>query len=136
MGWHRAFDRRIAATESRSYRGGDPRTAFIHVPNERKGDAAEWLDILGAVERGHLPDVQLGRVDLAGAAGDWAGPKRDEPFVFVICGRNVPPARFRQCFDSLAAQESAEWGAVVVDDASGNGFGEYAEMPLAGHPTG
>ena len=133
LGWHRAFDRLIVAMERRSYRGGDPRTAFIHVPNERKSDAGEWTDILGAVEHGHLPEVQSGGVDLAGTARDWAGPKRDEPFVFVICGRNVPPAWFRRCFESLVAQEGAGWGAAVVDDASGNGFGEYAEMLLAGH---
>ena len=36
LSWHRAFDRFIAGTEYRSYRGGDPRTAFIHVPNDRK----------------------------------------------------------------------------------------------------
>ena len=33
--------------------------------------------------------------------------------------------------DSLAAQEDSEWGAIVVDDASTNRFGEYAEVLLA-----
>ena len=126
LGWHRAFDRFIAETDYRSYRGGDRRTAFIHVPNDRKADHLEWMDIAGAVERGHVPATQAGNVELTGSASDWAGPKRYEPFVFVICGRNVDPGRFKRCFESLAAQNVQEWGAVVVDDASTNGFGDYA----------
>ena len=131
MPWHRAFDRLIASSDYRSYRGGDPGTAFIHVPNDRKADPEELLEIVSSVERGHVPSVQLGKVDLVGSALDWAGPKRTEPFVFIVCGRNVGPGRFKRCLDSLAAQEDSEWGAIVVDDASTNGFGEYAEVLLA-----
>ena len=133
LAWHRAFDRFIAATDYHSYRGGDPTTAFIHVPNDRKADHLEWMDIAGAVERGHVPNAQLGNVELTGSASDWAGPKRHEPFVFVICGRNVDPGRFKRCFESLAAQSVQEWGAVVVDDASTNGFGDYAGTLLASY---
>ena len=129
--WHRAFDRFIAATDYHSYRGGDPRTAFIHVPNDRKTDHLEWMDIVGAVERKHVPAPQLGNVELTGSASDWTGPKRHEPFVFVICGRNVAPGRFKRCVESLAAQSVQDWGAVVVDDASTNGFGDYAGTLLA-----
>ena len=128
QGWHRSFDRFIASSDYRSYRGGDPRSAFIHVPNDRKTDVEGWLEIVGCVERGHVPDVQLERVDLTGSLTDWAGPKRAEPFVFVVCGRNVDPGRFKRCFESIVAQEVRDWGAVVVDDASTNGFGDYAEM--------
>ena len=131
MGWHRAFDRFIAGTDFRSYRGGDPRTSFIHVPNERKADAEELPDILVAIERGYVPDCQLGDVELEGSVADWAGPKRAEPFVFVICGRNVNPGQFKRCIESLTAQVGHDWGAVVVDDASTNGFGDYAEVLLA-----
>ena len=126
LAWHRVFDRFIAASNWRSYRGGDPRTAFIHVPNDRKADHREWMDIAGSVERGHVPATQLGNVELTGTASDWAGPKRHEPYVFVICGRNVDPGRFKRCFESLSAQSVQEWGAVVVDDTSTNGFGDYA----------
>ena len=129
--WHRAFDRFITATDYRSYRGGDPRTAFIHVPNERKADHREWMDIVDAVERGHVPDAQLGNVELTCSASDWAGPKRHESFVFVICGSNVDAGRFKRCVESLLAQSVQDWGAVVVDDASTNGFGDYAETLLA-----
>ena len=131
MAWHRAFDRFIASSEYRSYRGGDPRTATIHVPNDRKTEVGSLLDVVGAVEQGHVPPIQLENVDLTGSASDWAGPKRREPFVFVICGRNVEPSRFKRCFESLTAQNSHEWGAVVVDDASTNGFGDYAAMLLS-----
>ena len=131
LAWHRAFDRFIASSDYRSYRGGNPGTAFIHVPNDRKAAPEEWMDVIGAVERGHVPAVQTGNVDLVGSAADWAGPKRREPFIFVICGRNVEQARFRRCFDSLVAQKGVDWGAVVVDDASTNGFGDYARVLLA-----
>ena len=70
---------------------------------------------------------------MVGSSGEWAGPKRDEPFVFVICGRNVDPGRFRQCFASLVEQDLGSWGAIVVDDASTNGFGDYAQMLASDH---
>ena len=133
LAWHRALDRFIAATDYRSYRGGDPRTAFIHVPNDRKGDHSEWMGILESVERGHLPPVQVGKVELTGTPSDWAGPKRYEPFVFVICGRNMEPGRFKRCFESVVGQSVGDWGAVVVDDASTNGFGDYARTLLTGY---
>ena len=131
LAWHRAFDRLIAVADYHSYRGGDPRTSFIHVPNDRKADHQEWMDIVNAVERGQVPGAQWGSVELTGSASDWAGPKRHEPFVFVICGRNVDPGRFKRCVDSLVAQGVQDWGAVVVDDASTNGFGDYAGTLLA-----
>ncbi len=129
--WHRAFDKFISAGEYRSYRGGHPGVGYIHVPNERKTDKEDLLDILDSVERGYIPDVQLGSVDLRGTDADWAGPKRSEPFVFVICGRNVHSARFKRCVESLLAQKNRSWGALVVDDASTNGFGDYAETLLS-----
>ena len=131
LAWHRAFDRFIAQGDYNSYRGGDPRTAFIHVPNDRKGDIEALFEIMAAVERGYVPEVQLGQVALAGSAADWAGPKRNEPFVLVVCGRDVDPGRFKLCFESLIAQEGPDWGAVIIDDASTNWFGDYAETLLA-----
>ena len=129
--WHRAFDRFVASSDYHSYRGGDPKTAFIHVPNDRKVDMDGWLDVLVAVERGHVPAAQMESVELTGTPADWAGPKRNEPFVFVVCGRNVDPGRFKRCFQSLVAQRREDWGAVIVDDASTNGFGDYAAMLTA-----
>ena len=102
----------------------------VQVPNERKADAEGLLDILVAAERGYVPDRQFGNVELNGSVADWAGPKRAEPFVFVICGRNVGPGQFKRCINSLTAQVGHDWGAVLVDDASTNGFGDYAEVLL------
>lgn len=129
MAWHRAFDRFISSTDYHSYRGGDA----IHVPNHRKVEADTLLEIIDAVERGYVPPVQLGNVELAGSDTDWAGPKRRERFVFVICGRNVDPGRFKRCFDSLSAQRGDDWGAVIVDDASTDGFGDYVETLIANY---
>lgn len=121
---HRAFDKLISATDYRSYRGGSQKAGFIHVPNERKADNEALLDIVESVERDHLSEVQRDNVELCGTREEWTGPKRHEPFVFVICGHNVRPGRFRRCVESLLAQEGADRGAVVVDDASMNGFGD------------
>ncbi len=131
MPWHRAFDRFVSSSDYRSYRSGDPTTAFVHVPNDRKTDVDELFDAVGAVEGGHIPGAQFASVDMVGSIADWSGPKRGERFVFIVCGRNVDPGRFRRCFESLVAQEDCEWGAVVIDDASNNGFGDYAEMLFA-----
>ena len=133
LAWHRAFDRFISASDYNSYRGGNPETAFIHVTNDQKTKVDEWLDVIGAVERGYVPEKQLEKIDLVGSSKDWLGPNRSEPFVFVICGRNVEPGRFKRCYQSLLTQQGNEWGAVVVDDASTNGFGDYAGMLLADH---
>ena len=133
MTWHRSFDRLIAEGDYRSYRGGDPRTAFIHVPNDRKTDVTGLFEVVNAIERGFVPSCQSGSADLVGSPADWAGPKRGEPFVFVICGRNVDPSRFRRCLQSLVLQDADDWGAVIVDDASTNGFGDYAKVITANY---
>ena len=125
--WHRAFDNLIADSDYRSYRGGNPGTGFIHVPNKFKKNPEALLNIVDSVERGHVADSQLDSVELCGPRGDWAGPKRREPVVFIICGRNVHPGRFKRCVESLVEQTDHDWGAVVVDDASTNGFGDYAQ---------
>ena len=126
--WHRAFDHFIVYSRYNSYRGGNSKTAFIHVPNYYKTDIEKWMNIMDSVERGHVPAVQSGCVNLVGTISDWLGPKRTESFVFVICGRNVKPGKFKQCFESIVCQRCNDWGAVVIDDASDNEFGEYAEM--------
>ena len=131
--WHRAFDNLIAGSDYRSYRGGNPGIGFIHVPNEFKKNQEALLDIVDSVARGHVPESQLDSVELRGSSGDWAGPKRREPVVFIICGRDVHPGRFKRCIESLEAQANRDWGAVVVDDASTNGFGDYAEVLLSAH---
>ena len=131
LAWHRAFDRLIAQSDWRNYRGGRKETFAIHIPNAAKTDHERLFEIIDRVEQGFIPRAHLGEVELAGGVDDWAGPKRNEPFVFVICGRNVPPGRFKRCWDSVASQSVADWGAIVIDDASDNGLADYAALLTA-----
>lgn len=101
---------------------------FVRVPDNCKASVEEWCDMLCGAERGYIPDVC---VDLVGTTCDWAGPRRSEPFVFVVCGHDVDPGRLKRCCHSMTSQYGVEWGAVVVDDASTNGFGDYARILLA-----
>lgn len=118
LSWHRALDEAVRSGAGTSWRGGDRRTCFVHVPNERKHSREGWLTIMDRMERGWVPAEQVGHVDLRGELEDWLGPKRSEPFVFVVTGRNVPQGRLRRCIDSMLAQGVANWGAVLIDDAS------------------
>ena len=138
LAWHRAFDRLIAQSGWRNYRGGRKDTFAIHIPNAAKADPERLFEIIDRVERGFIPRAQLGEVELAGSPDEWVGPKRNEPFALVICGRNVPPGRFKRCWDSATSQSVRDWGATVIDDASDNGLADYAAMltaPYAGRVT-
>ncbi len=116
--WHRSLDFAVQHGRATSLRGGDPRTYYIHPPNARKSDTKGWMRVLGRIEAGYVPAEQVGSVDWRGDDRVWLGPKRAEPFVFIISGRNVPPARFRRCWDSVLAQSRSDWGAIVIDDDS------------------
>jgi SAM-dependent methyltransferase len=126
--WHRALDARVRTAGLGSWRGGDRRAGFVHPPNALKWPREGWLDVMDRLEQGFNPPAQHGHVDLVTTGATWSGPKRHEPFVFVVCGRNVEPGRLRRCFDSLTAQRGPTWGAVVIDDASDNGSAEYLSV--------
>ena len=126
--WHRALDRAIEEGAGQSFRGGDRRTFHVHPPNTRKNDIAEWFAVLDRIEHGAVPRVQTGRADWTGGIAKWMGPRRREPFVFVVSGRNVPPGRFRRCLESMARQKGELWGAVIFDDASDPMFAEHFEI--------
>jgi hypothetical protein len=125
--WHRSLDLAVREGRMRSYRGGDCEAYFIHPPNRRKQPAAEWMMVLDRVEKGRVPTLQNGHVDLVGTLDDWFPGERRERFVFIVSGRNVAPGRFRRCFDSMLRQRRRDWGAVVIDDASANNTAEYVE---------
>ena len=134
LSWHRSLDIAIQGTSrgkpsaGRAYRGGDHRAFYTHPPNERKRDAAAWFAVLDRIEHGVVPPVQRGEVEWTGAIADWMLPRRPEPYVFVVSGRNVPAGRLRRCIASLVRQKGLPWGAVVFDDASAPAFAEPFEM--------
>lgn len=131
LSWHRSLDRAIANGRGRSYRGGDRRTFYVHPPNARKRALDEWLMVLDRIEHGFLPMVQTGHINWIGELGEWLGPPRREPFVFVVCGRNVAAGRLRRCLDSMRQQRGPRWGAVVIDDASDPALGDHFEIECA-----
>ena len=126
--WHRALDLAIEAGAGRSFRGGDRRTFHVHPPNARKCDIDEWFSVIDRIERGVVPRIQQGSPDWTGGIAEWMGPPRREPFVFVVCGRNVPAGRFRRCLESMTRQKGPRWGAVIFDDASDPMFAEQFEV--------
>ena len=130
--WHRSLDAAIGKGAGRSYRGGGRRTFYMHPPNHRKANRDEWFAVLDRLEQGAVPSIQLGMPEWEGALSDWRGPARREPFVFVVCGRNVLPGRLRRCLDSMRRQRGPRWGAVIVDDASDAAFGEHFDSAVQG----
>ncbi len=71
LSWHRAVDLAIADRGLHSYRGGDNRVFFIHVPNSFKTNVEFWHRIVNEVEKKHIPAIQYSNVDLVEGYGDW-----------------------------------------------------------------
>ena len=126
--WHRSLDYAIKKGAGRSYRGGDRRTFYVHPPNDRKRNVREWFAVLDRIERGVIPQVQLGSVEWTGTAEDWMRPPRTEKFIFMVSGRNIPAGRFRRCIESMVRQIGPQWGAVIMDDASDTMFADHFEV--------
>jgi SAM-dependent methyltransferase len=126
LAWYRAADLAVRRDGLRSYRGGASATGYVHPPNDLKRDPDEWLLLMDRLEHGFIPPGQSGQFDAVVPLGQWLSPKRAEPFVFVITGRNVPPGRFRRCLQSVFTQRRRDWGAVVIDDGSDEEIAEHA----------
>lgn len=77
----------------------------IHPTNTVKAQGLEpFARVIARVEDGLFPPSQLGRNQTPlNSWTDFVGPAREEPFVFVLVGRNVPPSRMQRCFDSMMA---------------------------------
>lgn len=127
--WHRALDRAIDKKNVRSYRGGNPETSFVHIPNPRKQNKDDWYNILMAIESGVLPSEQLNQPEVIGEVSKFIGI-RDEPLVLLLRGRNVSLPKIRRCLDSLLAQAYKDWGAIFIDAASTNGTNEFCRYIL------
>lgn len=124
--WHRALDLKLKEVGYRSYRGGNPATFFIHVPNEQKKDFNSWYNIIKAVESKEIPDSQMGNVDLI-KSDDWI-QRRTDDCILIVRGRNVPISKLRRFFESIQKQSDQKWGLIVIDASSDNGMEEYIEQ--------
>jgi len=111
--WYRIVDEIIGGF--RSYRGGQQTPFFVHPQNNIKTDEDQYLLAIDAIQCGRLHPEQYGKVD-------WVGwPEgRGEPFVILVCGRNVPAGRMLRCIDSIIRNmvQSNDIGLVVIDDCS------------------
>ncbi len=116
--WHRSLDLAVLNGCASSLRGGSHQSFFVHPPNDRKRNHNQWFSILAQIERSKIATCQFDQVDLVGGLDEWLIPERFERFIFVICGRNVIPGRFRRCIDSVLRQRHPDWGCIVIDDAS------------------
>ena len=135
LSWHRAADIAIRGARATSLRHGDQRLFVVHPPNARKTNREALFNVMDAVERmGQYPQAQAGKTDWDGDDGDWVRAERNEPFVFVVCGRNVSRGRVDRCLDSLFAQKNREWGAVVIDDNSEAHIADYARRKCTQSP--
>ncbi|MBL3561465.1 glycosyltransferase [Rhodovulum sulfidophilum] len=132
LSWHRALDRVVASGKAHSLRGGGG-ACGIHPPNNRKGDLADWEKRRLAIARRKIPAGQHLHVEWTGTPEDWCLPERNERFILVLCGRNVMPERFRRCWESVLRQRRADWGAIVIDDASEPWNGDEMAQILAPH---
>jgi 2-polyprenyl-3-methyl-5-hydroxy-6-metoxy-1,4-benzoquinol methylase/glycosyltransferase involved in cell wall biosynthesis len=124
--WHWSMDQLVRNSRWKSYRGGDNRTFFIHVPNDVKHNANRWYNIVKEAEKGHVPPVQFGYVDFRGSITDWLSA-RNEEFVYVLRGRDVSLPKIRRVLDSIYAQSYSGWGMVIIDAGSTNGDEDYFE---------
>lgn len=135
LSWHRAMDEAVRQGQGTSLRGGEGRSFCVHPPNARKQDIEAWEEVRAAVARGCVPPLQHGKIEWSGTPSDWRYPERYERFIFIICGRNVTPERFRRCWDSVIRQNRSDWGAVVIDDSSDPWITEELDHILAAYQS-
>jgi uncharacterized protein (TIGR00725 family) len=146
VGWYRAMDAAMDAGWACSYRGGGAdQTFFVHPPNVWKRDLRDFGLLVNCVERGWIPAQQRNHVDVQGELWkDWMPcvPKQSAHYVFIVLGRNVPPAKVQRCFDSIQCategirkhglpESECTWAAVVIDDASDPHHSAYVRATCA-----
>ena len=124
--WHRALDQKLLEKHcmAQSYRGGRRDTFYIHVPNRIKKDVNLWYNILIQAERGWIPEIQYGNVELTPSSIDWL-PKLSDDCILLIRGRNVSTSKFRRCLDSVQKQNLQHVGILFIDAGSETPIPEY-----------
>ena len=125
--WQRSLLKMQQESGKVSIRGGDHRSFYIHPQNYRKKEPYAWLTILDKVEQNILADFQFGKFDVEGSLYDWSIPKRNEKIVVVSCFRNVSIDRFLRMWCSLMAQDTTDFGIILLDDNSDNGLPYFIE---------
>ena len=123
--WHRSLDQAIKQQKLHSYRGADPRSFYIHIPNRFKTNLNEWYNVVKAAERGQVPSSQIGKVDLQNMC-DWLGPVNGE-FVILVRGVDVSLPKLRRCLESVQSQNYCNWKVIFIDAGSINPMQEYLE---------
>ncbi|MCK5608427.1 glycosyltransferase, partial [Candidatus Pacearchaeota archaeon] len=123
--WHRALDKAIKQQRRHSYRGGDKRTCYVHVPNNLKTRHNQWYNVVKAAERGQVPISQMDHVDLQSVRG-WLCPVEEE-FVLLVRGLNVPIPKLRRCLESILSQDYSRWKVIFIDAGSMTPMQEYLE---------
>lgn len=131
--WHRSLLRKQKESNKVSIRGGDHRSFYIHPQNYRKKEPYAWLTILDKVEQNILPDLQYGKFDVEGSIYDWSIPKRNEKIVVVSCFRNISIDRFLRMWYSLMAQNTNDFGVILLDDNSDNGLPYFIDALIKPH---
>jgi len=131
--WQRSLLKMQKESEKVSIRGGDHRSFYIHPQNYRKKEPYAWLTILDKVEQNILPDFQFGKFDVEGSLYNWSIPKRNEKIVVVSCFRNVSIDRFLRMWCSLMAQNTTDFGIILLDDNSDNGLPYFIDSLIKPH---
>lgn len=127
--WHRSLDRAMKDQPHLSIRCHSNELFFIHIENKYKNDADMLATVRFAVEKGFVPNVQKGNVNLTGTRPDWL-PKTDANLVIVSRGKNTSVERVKRMFDSLAEQSISDFTFVYTDANSTNASEEYASYRL------
>lgn len=124
--WHRSVQHAQVSSRSRSLRGGDSRSYYLHPMNSDKLDErmSLWRDL---VAQGGEPSEQKGKWDLFSKA-NWRYPERREALVFLLKGRGTTIAQLRRSLGSLAIQQDQRFGLIVIDD--GSPFAQTWHLPL------
>jgi len=130
LSWYRSIEQYQKKNDYISLRGGNPKSYYIHPPNTRKLKINEWFSIVDRVESGYIPEIQFDKFDLEGSESQWAIPKRNEPFIFIITGRNISTRKFYRCWQSVINQERINWAAIIIDDASESNIVEYIDLQI------
>lgn len=112
--WHQALRHAQPEMGTRSVRGGDSRTFYIHPCNDDKSQAA-FDRVRDLVGQGQIPVGQRGKWDLVVSA-EWDYPSRSEEIVFLLFGRETPAGKLERCLASLRAQSCQEFGVIFIDD--------------------